>query len=105
MALPRPTPTTTALVTGASSGLGVHFATELAELGHHVTVVARREAPLRALAEQIAKNGAPVPIEVVVADLATQAGRAAVLERIAASGRSVSVLINKCRLFNHWASE
>ena len=42
-----------ALVTGASSGLGEHYARQLAQRGLHVIVVARREERLRTLAEQI----------------------------------------------------
>ena len=47
----------TALVTGASSGLGAHFATLLAGAGAHVIVAARRVAALETLAEAIAAGG------------------------------------------------
>ncbi|HHJ1701075.1 TPA: SDR family NAD(P)-dependent oxidoreductase, partial [Pseudomonas aeruginosa] len=40
-----------ALVTGASSGLGRHFAMTLAAAGVEVVVTARRQAPLQALVE------------------------------------------------------
>lgn len=43
-----------ALVTGASSGLGAHFATVLCRNGARVIATARREAPLQALAERCA---------------------------------------------------
>lgn len=42
-----------ALVTGASSGLGRHFAMTLAAAGAEVVVTARRQAPLQALVEAI----------------------------------------------------
>ena len=54
MALPAPAPDRTALVTGASSGIGVELARQLAARGHGVTLVARREGPLRELAEELA---------------------------------------------------
>ena len=51
MTLPRPSSDRTAVVTGASSGIGAEIARELARRGHHVTLVARSEDRLRALAE------------------------------------------------------
>lgn len=47
-----------ALVTGASSGLGRHFAKVLARAGAHVVVAARRQERLQALCEEIADGGA-----------------------------------------------
>ncbi|MEL7030179.1 MAG: glucose 1-dehydrogenase [Pseudomonadota bacterium] len=47
----------TALVTGASSGLGVHFAKTLAAAGARVAVAARRVERLQALCEEIASSG------------------------------------------------
>ena len=46
-----------ALVTGASSGLGRHFARVLAKAGAHVAVAARREDRLAELAAEIEKGG------------------------------------------------
>jgi NAD(P)-dependent dehydrogenase (short-subunit alcohol dehydrogenase family) len=47
----------TALVSGASSGLGAHFAHVLARAGAHVVLAARRESALREVAESIAAEG------------------------------------------------
>ena len=53
----------TALVTGASSGLGVRFAEVLAENGASVALVARREDRLAALQDKVEKSGGrAVPI-------------------------------------------
>jgi NAD(P)-dependent dehydrogenase (short-subunit alcohol dehydrogenase family) len=59
-----------ALVTGASSGLGRHFARTLAARGAPVALAARREAPLAALAREIADAGGAavvVPMDVTSA--------------------------------------
>jgi len=47
----------TALITGASSGLGRHFATVLAGAGAHVILCARREQALREVAQVIVDSG------------------------------------------------
>lgn len=79
-----------ALITGASSGLGAGFARALAERGHDLVLVARDEPRLRALADELgAKSGASA--EIVVADLATEGGRAAACRRLASG---VDVLVN-----------
>ena len=47
----------TAMVTGASSGFGAHFARVLASSGAHVIVAARRMAPLEELVHDIHESG------------------------------------------------
>ena len=59
MGLPEPSTAGTALVTGASSGIGAEIAKELARRGLHLTSVAGRGERLRSLSEEIAgKHGA-----------------------------------------------
>lgn len=79
----------TALITGATSGLGEEFAWQLAAAGHHVVLVARREAELKALADKI-HWVAGVKTEVIVADLATHDGLAAVTARLDVGGPNAS---------------
>ncbi len=59
MALPAPAPDRTAVVTGASSGIGTEIARDLARRGHRVTLVARSADKLAALADEITSRVAP----------------------------------------------
>jgi hypothetical protein len=83
---PRPR----ALVTGASSGIGLTFARRLARDGYDLILVARRQERLERLAREIEKEG--VKAEVVVTDLAVREGLALVEQR-AATG-DVTMLVN-----------
>jgi short-subunit dehydrogenase len=51
-----------ALITGASSGIGVELARVFAAHGHELVLVARREGRLAALADEIAAQGRPRPL-------------------------------------------
>lgn len=96
MSLPAPSPATTALVTGASSGIGASMARELAARGHGVVLVARSADRLQALAEELTATG--VRAEVLPADLTDRAARAALPARVAELGLEVSVLVNNAGL-------
>jgi len=93
MALPPPSPTSTALVTGASSGIGAELARELARRRHGVTLVARRRSRLEALAAELA-DAHGVRTEVLDADLTDADARAGLLDEIATRGLDVDVLVN-----------
>ena len=83
----------TALVTGASAGLGEEFAWQLATAGHDLVVVARSRDRLSELAE-VVTSATGVAVEVLVADLSTPDGREAVATRLADAGKPVSLLVN-----------
>ena len=74
----------TALITGASSGIGVDFARLLSREGYDLFLVARSEGKLRALADQIGNA------KVIVADLASPDAP----QRIFDASGGVDVLIN-----------
>ncbi|MFE1955291.1 SDR family NAD(P)-dependent oxidoreductase [Streptomyces sp. NPDC059524] len=83
----------TALVTGASSGLGAEFAAQLAAQGHDLVLVARSGGRLTALAERLtAEHG--VRAHVVVQDLAAPDAARRVTDQLAARGLSVDLLVN-----------
>lgn len=80
-------------MTGASAGIGAEIARELSRRGHHVTLVARSVDKLEALAEELGGNA-----DVLPADLADRAARAALLGHITEAGRTPDVLVNNAGL-------
>jgi short-subunit dehydrogenase len=93
MPLPVPAADRTALVTGASSGIGAELARNLARRGHGVTLVARREDKLRELADELAAS-CGVRTEVIAADLTDLASRNRIVEQLEERGLLVDVLVN-----------
>jgi hypothetical protein len=81
-------PFSSALVTGASSGIGEVLARKLAGAGVPTVVVARRADRLRAIADEF------VDVEVLVADLLTMAGQRAVADRIADDTHPIDLVVN-----------
>jgi len=84
-------PEPTALVTGASSGIGEEFARRLARRGFNLVLVARREERLRELAAELRSPG-EINVEVLPADLASECGLQRVVDRLAAGG--VTMVVN-----------
>lgn len=84
---------TTALITGASSGLGEHFARQLAARGADLVLVARRRERLLALADDLtAKHG--VSVDVIALDLAAPGAVPSLVQTLADRGHSIGTLIN-----------
>jgi len=83
----------TAVITGASSGLGTEFARQLAARGADLVLVARSRDDLDAVADSLrAAHG--VAVEVLPADLTDDAGLDAVVARLSDAERPVEVLVN-----------
>lgn len=82
----------TALITGASSGIGEAFARQLASAGYDLVLVARREDVLRRLADELERQHS-VHVEVLAADLAKDADIQEVSKRISKLS-SLDLLVN-----------
>ena len=90
-----------ALVTGATSGIGLAAATQLAELGARVTVVARDHAKAEEIVSAIATETGNERIGVEVADLSLMKDVHALCERLLAANEPIDMLINNAgALFN-----
>lgn len=88
-----------ALITGASSGIGLAFAERLAHDQYDLIIVARRRAQLDALAKKL-RDAEHVNVEVVVADLAKPSELRAVEKQIAEEP-ALDLLINNAGFGNY----
>ncbi len=82
-----------ALITGGTAGLGAEFARQLAAQGHDLVLVARDEARLASTSDELAAAHG-VQVEVLAADLATDAGCAAAAARIGDDTVPVDIVVN-----------
>jgi hypothetical protein len=93
MPLPPPSESSTCLVTGASSGIGVEIARELAKRGRGVTLVARRKDRLVELGKELAERYG-IRAETAACDLSSPAARKRMMQTVARRGLEVEVLVN-----------
>ncbi len=82
----------TALVTGASSGLGRHFAMVLAAAGCHVVALARREERLQTLVNDITEAGGSA--HALVLDITNTEALTAALDDLHATHGAMDILVN-----------
>jgi NAD(P)-dependent dehydrogenase (short-subunit alcohol dehydrogenase family) len=88
----------TALITGASSGLGEAFARQLAEQGANLVLVARSEDTLNRLAETL-RGETRVQITVLPTDLSSAAEVDRLIDKIKSRALKIDLLINNVALY------
>lgn len=93
MSLPDPSPSSAALVTGASAGIGGAIAHDLAARGHNLILVARRKELLDELAHELA-GAHGIRAEVLPTDLADARARERLPARVDKLALDVEILIN-----------
>lgn len=93
MSLPEPSPSSAALVTGASAGIGRAIARELAARGHGLVLVARRKQRLNELAAEV-RDEFGVRAETIACDLGKPAPRGRLPGQVAELGLDIEILIN-----------
>ena len=87
------TPHKTALITGASSGIGKALAHEFAQAGYHLVLAARGVAKMQVLADELQPQF-KVVVTVIGADLETDDGAARLHGEVKARGIVLSALVN-----------
>ena len=88
-----PSPPRTALITGASSGIGAAFADVFAAHGFDVVIVARREDRLREVAAGL-EGATGRQVHVIACDLARRETPAELCQEIASRGLTIDALVN-----------
>jgi NAD(P)-dependent dehydrogenase (short-subunit alcohol dehydrogenase family) len=90
----------TALVTGASKGIGLAASKEMLALGAELVVVARG---METLEQEFAKNGANnAKVHLVAADVTDAQGRQKVFDKLPQSANSISWSTTSAPIFESW---
>jgi hypothetical protein len=89
----RSTERATALVTGASAGLGVEYAKLFAADGHDLVLIARRREKLDELAASLARDHG-TKVTVIPADLQQENAPRRIFEEVKAAGLTIEFLVN-----------
>ncbi len=93
----------TAIITGASSGLGAEFARQLAPSARCLVLVARRLEALEVVRAELLNLKPALEVHLVVADLGNEAGRAVLVDWVRRSSVKPNLLINNAGLGDYGA--
>jgi len=91
----------TALITGASGGIGEEFAVQFAKRGVNLVLVARREDKLAELRDRLLKLRPGLTIDVIAADLAVPGSAAELTAEVEKLGRRIDILVNNAGVGGH----
>ena len=97
-----PDPSRTALVTGASSGIGAALAPLFARDGWHLVLVARTVAPMEALGARLARDHG-VRVTVIASDLSAPGAAARLVAELDRRGIAIDALVNNAGFGLHGA--
>lgn len=89
----HPAPARTALITGATAGIGAEFARQLASRGLDLVLVARTLPRLESFAAEL-RDRFGVSVEILAADLADAAALATVERRVSSAESPIDMLVN-----------
>jgi NAD(P)-dependent dehydrogenase (short-subunit alcohol dehydrogenase family) len=84
----------TAVITGASDGIGLECASQLATQGHHVVLVGRNPAKVAAAVKRIRHESPDVPVESFVCDFASFAAVRELADQLLAAYPRIDVLVS-----------
>ena len=90
---------TYALITGASSGMGVEFARQLAQRGYNLLIVSNEEA-IHTRAKELKENYPSLEIEGMVLDLGQQSSARTLYEYAHAHKMEIEVLVNNAGVYH-----
>lgn len=91
----------TALITGASGGIGEEFAIALATRGANLVLVARRADKLTELRDRLTADHPGITVDVIAEDLAVPGAGAELHDKVIELGRKVDVLVNNAGVGLH----
>jgi uncharacterized protein len=91
----------TALITGASGGIGAEFAVQLAGRGANLVLVARRTDKLTDLHDTLVAKHQGITVDVIAEDLAVPGSGAHLADKVAALGRTIDILVNNAGVGLH----
>jgi NAD(P)-dependent dehydrogenase (short-subunit alcohol dehydrogenase family) len=84
----------TIVVTGASDGIGLEASSQLAQQGHHVVMVGRTPAKLRAAVKRIRDESPDAPVESFECDFSSLANVRELADQLLAAYPRIDVLVN-----------